>query len=401
VVVQVAVSVDKRLIPVAPPSTEWLRKQQLQWFTAGDNHDYLANRIVEVSGVEMRLFADSTRSLYDMMLDTARYAADRNLWEQVGVPQEAIELVRHSLKNELNLHLLGRFDFAGGLDGLPLRLLEFNADTCSLIPETAQIMPEMARPLGRHSVSNYQLMEHITSAFQRILKANPDREPTILFSGMGHEEDEMNLEVLRLAAKNAGFKVANQVALERVIFDADQGIFVETGPDRFQQYSFWFKMVPWEFICYEEPDLLTLLNDIILGGTAIVLNPAFTMLLQSKGLLALMAERYPDNPAILNASLDEASIKAKGAYVAKPMFGRTGDNLQMFDTSGEKIFENEGDYDDFPMVYQQMAELNEDTRGYLYQPSTFWAQQPSSLCFRRQDDPAIDDDAEFLGHVVG
>ena len=36
-----------------------------------------------------------------------------------------------------NWHLYGRFDLSGGLDGKPIKLIEFNADTATCIPETA------------------------------------------------------------------------------------------------------------------------------------------------------------------------------------------------------------------------------------------------------------------------
>ena len=52
------------------------------------------------------------------------------------------------------------------------------------------------------------------------------------------------------------------------------------------------------------------------------------------------------------------------------------------------------------MLYQELALFNIDRENHQYQPSIFWTGDASALCFRRQDDPIIDDDAEFLGHIV-
>jgi glutathionylspermidine synthase len=399
--VQDVVAVDKRLIPAQPPTQDWLKKHQLEWFAKGDNATYLATRIVELSDVEISDFRQTTQSLYSLYLAAARFVDQTDRWENIGIPQAAVKLMRYSLEREKDYHIFGRFDLAGGLDGLPVKLLEFNADTCSLLPETTAILPAMAQPLGRQASKNFPLMEHLVAGFRRLLRQNSHLLPTILFSTMGHPEDELNVAVLLTAAREAGFEVVQHVELQRVIFSADEGIFVELGPDRYQQYGFWAKMVPWDFICYDEPDLLDLLQDIIMGGHAVVINPAFTMMLQSKGMLAILAELNPDHAALLNASLEEDAISEAGAYVSKPIFGRFSENITLTDEHGKTIATSDGDYGDFPYVYQSMAEFNEDSRGYRYQPSVFWAQQPGTLCFRRQQDLLLDDDAEFVGAIVG
>ena len=395
------VSVDNRLIPVQAPDQKWFKQGGIEWMATGENSDYLANRVVAITQDEMQAFHATVKDLYKMQMEAAKHVAQNNLWEQVGIPKEAIPLIEYSLREEEHLHLIGRYDFAGGMEGLPIKLLEFNADTFSLLPETVQVQPQMTANLQpAPTPASYNTFPHLVDAFRNLLRQNPDFEPTILFSGMGYEEDTLNLNILLNAAQHAGFKVAQQVNLEKVVFSEDEGIFVELGRDKFQRFDFFFKMVPWDFICFEEPDLLDLLDNIIRGKHALVINPAFTMLLQSKGLLPIMAKLFPTHPSILSASFEESDYEDKKAYVAKPVFGRMGENISLWDKDGEMIMENDGDYGDFPYIYQEMAELNMDSRGYLYQPSVYWIQQPSGICFRRQEGAAIDDDAEFISHLV-
>jgi glutathionylspermidine synthase len=397
-----AVLVDNRIIPTQVPDQRWLKQNGLDWLASGDNSDYLANRVVAIAEKEMQAFHAAVKDLYKMQLEAARHVADKCLWEAVGVPKEAIPLVEYSLRNEEHLHLIGRYDFAGGIDGLPIKLLEFNADTFSLLPETVRIQPQITAALqpGRNQPPSYRTFEHLVAAFEQLLRRYPDFEPTILFSSMGYEEDGLNLQVMQDAAKQAGFQVVRQVHLERVVFSEDEGIFIELGPDRFQRFDFWVKMVPWDFICYDEPDLLDLLDNIIRGKHAVVINPAMSMLLQSKGLLPIMAQLFPQHPLVLPASFEEGDFEDKKAYAAKPIFGRMGENISLWDAEGECIIENDGDYGDFPYIYQELAELNADGRGYTYQPSVYWVQQPSGICVRRQEGPAIDDDAEFVSHII-
>ena len=53
-----------------------------------------------------------------------------------------------------------------------------------------------------------------------------------------------------------------------------------------------------------------------------------------------------------------------------------------------------------PVIYQELASFSTDTEGYRYQASVFYTDHPCSLCFRRQDDLIIDDDAEFIAHTI-
>jgi glutathionylspermidine synthase len=131
----------------------------------------------------------------------------------------------------------------------------------------------------------------------------------------------------------------------------------------------------------------------------VVLNPAYTMLLQSKAIMKFMYELAPNLKYNLKTSFKEGDFPDR-RYVRKPMFGRMGDNIAFYDGNRQPEYETEGDYGDYPPVYQELADFNADSEEHRYQPSIFWTGMSSALCFRRQDDLIIDDDAEFVGHVV-
>lgn len=373
----------------------------MQWFTEGDNSDYIAPRAIAITSAEAQIFADSVRSLYQMLSYTARYVAQNNRWADLGIPPEAVRLMSYSIREEEHLHLIGRFDFAGGVDGSPLKFLEFNADTFSLLPETVRLQPKLTEQLQQGPVpASYQTYEHLVAGFRAILKQHPQRAASLLLTGMGYPEDTMNLNLIGEAAREAGFEVVQQIDLPNVIFSPDDGVFVELGPERFQKFEFVFKMIPWDFIVFEEPDLLDLLTEIICNKLAIVINPPCSMMLQSKGMLPLLYELYPNADLLLPAYFEEDKLDGRVAYVGKPMFGRMGENIEAYDNKGEMLLENEGDYGEFPYVYQQWASMDEDSRGYIYQPSVYWVMRDSGICFRRQEGIIIDDDASFVPHIV-
>jgi len=131
----------------------------------------------------------------------------------------------------------------------------------------------------------------------------------------------------------------------------------------------------------------------------VVMNPAYTALLQSKAILKYMYELEPDNPYLLKASFKEQDFPER-KFVKKPIFGRMGENISMFDGGEKAFYKTKGDYGDYPRILQQLAVFNLDEDGCRYQPSIFWTGESSALCFRRQDDPVIDDDAEYVPHVI-
>jgi glutathionylspermidine synthase len=394
-------SVDNRLVTIPPISVKSLRKEGLDWFVNGENHDYLSEEYVQVTPAEVDAFREATKEVHRLGIEAAQLVASRNAWEEAGIPKAAINLVKYSLENELENHLVGRYDFSGGLEGMPIKLLEFNADTCSLMCETAYIQEmryeQESRKLNGRPFNN--LVDGLARKFRNILHHNPSKEPTLLISTLGNEEDMLNVRAIEKAAYFAGFEHVAHEVVENVTFSPDEGIFIEEDNGEFSRFDFWYKFMPWEIIAYEEEELWEILETIITNDLCVVLNPAYTMLLQSKAIMKFMYELAPNLKYNLKTSFKEGDFPDR-RYVRKPMFGRMGDNIAFYDGNRQPEYETEGDYGDYPPVYQELADFNADSEEHRYQPSIFWTGMSSALCFRRQDDLIIDDDAEFVGHVV-
>ncbi|MEZ4955495.1 MAG: glutathionylspermidine synthase family protein [Saprospiraceae bacterium] len=393
---------DKRLIDIGPISRKTLKNIGMGWFATGENEEYLAEEIICLSDRELRPLQEAATSLYDLMIRAVREVASRNLWADMGIPPQAVELVKYSIENEMGMHLISRFDFAGGLDSMPIKMLELNADTCSLMAETHFIQGKHLEQ-ERKKLPNGQpfnaLMDGLVDQFKKILQLNPDKEPALLLSTLGYQEDWLNTSVITMAARKAGFQDVQEMNMDKIIFSEEEGIFIELGKDQFIRYDFWFKFVPWELIVFDEPELLETLDHIIRNKLAVVINPAYTMLLQSKALMKVMYDLEPYNPFLLKTSLSAKDFYDH-RFVRKPIFGRMGENIAYHNGSSSPEYETDGDYGEFDPVYQELAMFNMDRELHRYQPSIFWTGKPSALCFRRQDDPVLDDDAEFLGHII-
>jgi len=393
--------VDNRITEVKPLDRKVLEDLELDWLATGENESYLSNDFISITTLEtdeLRKAADVT---YKMLMQAARHAVQQGDWKKLGIPPHAIDLVKYSIAHEMDTHLIGRFDFSGGMDEVPIKMLEINADTCSLMAETAYIQEQHWKQEEKQlKGSPYNpLIESMIERFRRILNQHPDLTPTLLISTLGYEEDWINADVVAEAAREAGFEEVETAILERVIFSAEEGIFLEEEDGNYVRYDFWYKFIPWDFIAYEEPNLFDDLEQLILDKKVLVLNPAYTMLLQSKALLKYAYDLFPESPYLLKTTFSAADFPDH-KYVVKPIFGRMGENIAFHDGQPEPTYKTEGDYDDLPVVYQELAPFNFDLEGHRYQPSIFWTGLTAGLCFRRQDDLIIDDDAEFVSHVV-
>jgi glutathionylspermidine synthase len=139
-----------------------------------------------------------------------------------------------------------------------------------------------------------------------------------------------------------------------------------------------------------------LLTNIIKNQKAIIFNPAYTLLFQSKGLLKILWDLYPDHPLLLETSY--APLRGKQC-VAKPVFGREGESVRILDENGNTVEGGEGDYDNHKMIYQAYTELPTDEEGNSYQAGVFYAYEACALGFRKGG-KILNNMSKFVGHLI-
>ena len=375
---------------------EQLRRVQWDWMLGEDTAPYLTNEVLVIHEEEADAFAEAANTLYDMFVEAAQRVIDQNRFAEIGIPESLVPLIRHTWEDDGHLHLYGRFDFSGGLLAQPIKLLEFNADTPACVPETAVVQWAhlKANQLDESRQFN-TLFEALTANFQRLRVQHTDRNPDMLFSAMpGFPEDETNLAVLAEAAREAGFRVTIRPVNE-VDFSGEEGIFTEEA-DGYVNYPFWCKFVPWEVIAEDEPALLGQLTQMVLAGRAVVLNPAYTLLFQSKGLLRMLWELYPYHPLLLETRDQPLAHKA---HVEKVIFGREGANVRIVGPRGQVLEQTAGEYAHQPKIYQEYAPLAQDRQQRSYQAGVFFAHEACGLGFRRGE-RILSNVAQFVGHLI-
>lgn len=390
---------DARLFETKALSHKKLRKLGLEYFD-GEGMEYLTGELLQIEKPEIDNYKQAVRQLYELYEKAAQYIIDTQRWNDAGIPDNAVEIIQYTWEHRhQHLHLYSRFDLSGVINGRPPKLIEFNADTATVIPETAIIQTELLRHSDLRNVSQFNdLKASLSSQFERLSHQNPHRPTAVLFSTLGHEEDALNADIIADTAKDIGYEIF-YMPMEKVFFSPEEGIFMPVRKDEYLPIDFWFKLVPWEFIAWEEPKLMDILTQVVTKDLCIILNPAYTMLYQSKAMLNILWELFPNHPLLLETTLSPQAFKGR-SYVEKVIYGREGENVKVFNPAGICLESCEGEYGHFPSVYQAYEELPKDSDEEYYQAGIYYTDKACALSYRRRDGLIIDTDAEFIGHFV-
>ena len=368
----------------------------------GRGAGYLTADVVVTTEARVEALALAADALYALFVEAADRVIAEGRLSDLGIPERAHRLIAHTWDDDRHWHVYGRFDLAETDDGP--KLIEFNADTPTCVPETSVLQWAQARAASGAEPDQFNgLYERLVEQLGRWRALNDDLDPVLACVTADAREDEVNAEVVAEAAREAGFEVFLRT-LPEVTFDAETGVFVrEAGA--YRRCDFVFKLVPWEAIIDDEPALFDLVERIVLGRLAVVANPAYALVFQSKRLLVELWRLFPDDPYLLPAALSPFELPPGRPHVEKVAFGREGANTTIYQADGSVMAQTSGAYvgDDGAgyggTIYQSFADLPHDAQMRLYQAGVFWAFEACALGYRRGG-VILDGASEFVGHVV-
>lgn len=390
-----------RLEKIEALDNKYLESIGFTWHTDSDESSYIANELVVISEEEAEAFYEATNELYDMFIEGAQYVIDNELFHELNIPFNLVEVIKESWENDVHWHLYSRFDLAGGVDGKPIKLIEFNADTPTSLFETAIIQWAMLKRNGLDESSQFNnLYDALKDNFKRIITLDSDIEKfdeyysklgwKILFSSISSSSEDINTtKLLQHIASEAGFNTDFEF-IENVNF-SDDGIFKDD-----ELFEFWFKLIPWEDIAIQESELALILTEIIKEKRAIIFNPAYTLIFQSKAFMKILWDLYPNHPLLLETSFEPLVGKK---YVEKKAFGREGANIKIINSDGSVEIENGGEYEGHKSIFQEYVDFVKDSKGECYQAGVFYAYEACGLGFRRGG-KILNNMSKFVGHII-
>jgi len=387
-----------RLLPLTGDVAPAVRALGWDWAVEDACENYVAREAVLLSEAEADALLAAADTLYTLFVESIPDPIPDELLQLLAIPENLWAAVRHSWNDDRHWHLYGRFDLASTPEGP--KLIEFNADTATSIPETAVV--QWASLVAARQADDARQANGLFEGFEAQLRQwrllNPDLETSLLLVYLpGSAEDETNCAVVAEAARLSGFTHVHQCPVDGMqisVAGEERGAWAEVEAGQWQRFSFLFKLVPWEILAEEEPALTADLIQLQLSRDVIIANPAYALLFQSKGMLAWLWQVYPHHPLLVEAALEDL----QGHYVRKPLLGREGQNVVEIQ-AGQVRQQQPGEFAQQPQVRQRWLPLPVDGMQRQYQAGVFWAGASCAISFRR-DKNLITNLSEFVPHLI-
>ena len=342
------------------------------------------------SEAEIDVLEAATAEVHAMCLDACDRLIRADRFEEFSISPAFAEHVSASWRAR-EPSLFGRFDLAWNGEGAP-KLLEYNADTPTSLPETSVaqwfwLQDVKARggagDPGADADQFNSLHEKLIDRWRVIAK---ELLPGTLYFACvkDNEEDAGNLRYLRDTAMQAGIP-SREIFIEDLGWAGADGVFADLAGMPVERM---FKLYPWEWLVREPFGVHLLRRSLKL------IEPAWKMLLSNKALLAVLWEMHPGHPNLLPATLDPVTLR--GDYVRKPKLSREGANVSLRRAAGAVV--SGGTYGGEGFVYQAYAPIARSGDNYAVIGSWIVGNEPAGIGIREDNSPITRNTSRFVPH---
>ena len=324
----------------------------------------------------------ATNQLHALFMHATDYVLrDDRLLEGFGIPRSLWPRIHQSWDNRRNQMITGRFDFALTAQGL--KVYEYNCDSAACYMECGKVQGKWAEhhdvEIGRDA--GEELHDRLRDAWRRsgvdgIVHVLHDDDPEETYHALFMQE----------AMERAGLASRVIRGFDSLSWAPDGGILDATG----ERIRWVWKTWAWETAldqiraeCDDDEAKLrdyrpgephagpVRLVDVLLRSEVMVFEPLWTLIPSNKAILPVLWSLFPNHPYLLETSwTTSASLRAKG-YVSKPIVGRCGSNISVYDRESGFVEGTTGHFEHREQIHQELAPLAR-VAGLYVQPSTFW-----------------------------
>ena len=327
------------------PRTGWEQKiiEQGLLFYKDDSY-YNESAVYEFSNQEIELIEKATNEIFEMCLVVAEYVIKNKLWNEFFIPEEYAELIEWSWEQK-NTSIYGRFDLA--FNNGQIKLLEFNADTPTLLLESSAIqwfwLQDYNKELDQFNCIHDALLQHFITIKEKLLSSK------LYFTCNNNQEDFVTTKYLQDVATQAGLDT-DFIYIEDIGLN-NEDLFIDSKNNLIRNI---FKLYPYEWL-FDEPFGKYLIKN---KETCYWIEPPYKAILSNKMMLKYIYELFPNSPYILPCTSNKEDLVKIKNYAKKPIFSREGENVSLF-ANGNTIEETQGEYGDEGFIYQEYFELPE------------------------------------------
>jgi glutathionylspermidine amidase/synthetase len=369
----------------------------------GNAEQYRYFRMSETAEHELRR---ATNELHLMFMHaTQAVLQDDNLLLRFNIPANLWPRLRKSWENRRGQIITGRFDFAVSERGI--KVYEYNADSASCYMEAGRVQGKWARHFGVSEGEDPAagLTAELVDAW-----AASGVEGMLHIMQDENDEETYHAEYIRAAAETAGLECRIIKGVIGLSWN-DRGEIVDReGTPILYVWKTWAWETALDQIraeCEDDdarPNLRTgaeagqapRLVDVLLRPEVMVYEPFWTLILSNKAMLPLLWRMFPGHPYLLCSQYELTEDFHRHGYVTKPIAGRCGFNISLFDRHEHLLKETSGGFDRQDHIYQELWKLPE-IDGYRTQVCTFAVRgRYAGSCVRVDKSLIITGDSDLL-----
>lgn len=337
------------------------------------------HRYFRLSDTAEQLLRRATDELHLMFLHaTQAVLNDDTLLAHFNIPQCLWPRLKNSWAQRRGQMITGRFDFCLSAKGL--KVYEYNADSASCHTEAGLIQGLWAHHFGVQEGrdAGAELQARLTQAWAH------SGVPGLLHILQDTDAEETyHARFIQRTAEAAGLHCKVIKGLSGLHWAPDGGILDADGQPITHVWKTWAWETALDQIRAEceaddrAPPLRTgdcdqplRLVDLLLRPEVQVFEPFWTLIPSNKAILPILWQIFPEHPFLLNSQFTLTDELAHQGYVTKPIAGRCGDNISLFDKNETLLKETEGRFNHQEQIYQELWKLP-NIDGYRTQACTF------------------------------
>jgi glutathionylspermidine amidase/synthetase len=378
------VSVDARLFEVRTDRVPDTGQSERSWLNVAnpDEAAYVAmmggHKLAARPDNQTRYFVISetahgelrraTNELHAVFLHATEYVLrDDTLLERFNIPKVLWPRIHQSWNNRRNQMITGRFDFAMTPQGL--KVYEYNCDSASCHMDAGKVQGKWAEHFGCDVGRDpgAQLLADLAEAWKDsevddVLHILIDDDPEEIYHALFMNE----------ALRSAGVESRILEGVEGLAWTDDGDVVDPFGTPIRWVWKTWAWETALDQIreeCEEDEEKLAnyrpgekrngppRLVDVLLRPEVMVFEPLWTLIPSNKAILPIIWQLFANQRYLLKAAFELTDEIRAGGYVQKPIVGRCGANISLFDANDRVIEETGGNFESRYQVFQELFPL--------------------------------------------
>ncbi|WNB93336.1 glutathionylspermidine synthase family protein [Bacillus sp. NEB1478] len=289
----------------------------------------------------------------------------------LGFPDSLFTFLR--FQSAMPKTVIGRIDSIETENGH--KVMEFNSDTPTFIYECFKINGMLCDHLNANN-PNAEMESDLKKAIRTAIltsyrQLQSDHSPNIVFTS--HDENIEDKQTVLYLKELCGFP-SQYVSLDKLVIQKDHGLFDPEGKkiDVLYRQTFPIEMLIQDKDVKTNEEIGLQLTELVHQNKLAIINPPSAFLLQSKAAMAVIwglhEEKSPFFTCEEHVWIEEyflptylepdTFLMKKEKFVQKPVFGREGDTVRLFDENGHLFDRDEHEsYGAYMSVFQKYTPL--------------------------------------------